>query len=223
MGRFEVTQGEYLSVMGSNPSHFRNGTPVWPEGSGGVVTNELWHPVEQVTWFDATNYCGRLTTRELQAGRLPEGWAYRLPTEAEWEYGCRAGTVTAFHYGTGLYSGMANFDGREEYESSLGTILSSRGFYIGRTVEVGRYDANLWGLCDMHGNVCEWCSDWWSDSLPGGNVTDPEVTTPSFWRVIRGGGGRGDGAFARSANRTRFVPSSSGDDFGFRVVLSPVH
>jgi formylglycine-generating enzyme required for sulfatase activity len=84
MGEYEVTQGEYLDVVGSNPSHF---------------TGDLSRPVEQVSWFDATNYCARLTERQRAAGRLPTGYVYRLPTEAEWEYACRAGTTTRFSYG----------------------------------------------------------------------------------------------------------------------------
>ena len=90
MGRYEVTQGEYSQVMGTNPSEFTNGvdgSAVF--GSAGPVTNELSHPVEQVSWSDATNYCAQLTAREYEAGRLPSGWSYRLPTEAEWEYACQ--------------------------------------------------------------------------------------------------------------------------------------
>ena len=93
MGKYAVTQGEYLALMGSNPSYFTthdyNGNPIRPD---------LNRPVEQVSWIDATNYCAHLTQQEQAAGRLPAGWVYRLPTESEWEYACRAGTTTAFHY-----------------------------------------------------------------------------------------------------------------------------
>lgn len=164
MGKYEVTQGEYTEIVGRNPSYFRNGTELCCGGDGGPVTNEVLHPVEKVTWHDATNYCGRLTERERASGRLPPSWAYRLPTEAEWEYACRGGTTSPFHNGLTLRSGMANFDGRQEYESSVGTIANATGTYLGRTSAVGSYEPNGWGLYDMHGNVEEWCLDWGLDS-----------------------------------------------------------
>jgi len=160
-------------------------------GTGGVVTNELSHPVEEVSWIDATNYCGRLTERERGAGRLPAGWEYRLPTEAEWEYACRAGMRTAFHYGAALRSGMANVDGRYEYPPCGGEYppwcYNASGVYLGRTAAVGSYAPNAWGLYDMHGNVWEWCQDWWAGSLPGGSVTDPTGPETRWERVMRGG------------------------------------
>ena len=118
MGKYPVTQGEYLAVVGSNPSYFRNGTDGTNScGTGDTITNELRHPVEMVSWIDASNYCARLTAQERSAGRLPAGWLYRLPTEAEWEYACRGGTTSAFHYGPALRSGMANFNGVYEYDA----------------------------------------------------------------------------------------------------------
>jgi formylglycine-generating enzyme required for sulfatase activity len=107
MGKYAVTQGEYLALMGSNPSYF---------------TGDLNRPVEQVSWIDATNYCAHLTQQEQAAGRLPVGWVYRLPTESEREYACRAGTTTAFHYGNALHAGMANFYDYYEYDASIGDI-----------------------------------------------------------------------------------------------------
>ena len=137
MGQYEVTQGEYLDVMGSNPSHFRNGVSAdCCGGNGGPITDELRHPVEHLSWEDATNYCGKLTERELAAGRIPAGWRYRLPTEAEWEYACRAGTTTAFYYGPALRQGMADFWTTYEYDSSVGTITTAN-IALGRTTMVG--------------------------------------------------------------------------------------
>src|SRR6266516_1325097 len=146
MGKYEVTQGEYADVVGVNPSYFRNGTIPYREGTGDAVTNELCYPVEQVNWYEATNYCAALSERERSVGRLPAGWVYRLPTEEEWEYACRGGTASAFHYGPALRSGMANFDGRKEYDSSVGTTTNSAGIFLGRPTIVGSYEPNGWGL-----------------------------------------------------------------------------
>ena len=223
MGKYEVTQGDYESVMGSNPSYFRNGTDGSKfGGSGEAVTHELVHPVDLVTWYDATNYCLRLTSRERLAGRLPEGWAYRLPTEAEWEYACRGGTTTAFHYGPALRSGMANVYGRSEYNSSVGTINNPAGVYLGRTTPVGSYEPNGWGLYDMHGNVWEWCLDGFTFvGLPGGRVVDPRGPSTDSNRMFRGGGWNFYARDCRSALRASNVPSDQCASIGFRVVLLP--
>jgi formylglycine-generating enzyme required for sulfatase activity/murein DD-endopeptidase MepM/ murein hydrolase activator NlpD len=206
MAKYAVTQVQYKSVVGTNPSYF----------SG--VTNR---PVEQVSWNDATNYCFQLTRLEQQAGFLPAGWAYRLPTEAEREYACRAGTATAFHYGPALRSAMANFNGRYEYDATLGTTNNPNGIFAGTPEVVGSYTPNDWGLCDMHGNVWEWCFDSWSSSLPGGSVTDPSGPPPGPDRMIRGGAWYDNASFCRSAFRLRSAPTYRGNDTGFRVVLAP--
>ncbi len=220
MGQREVSQGEYMALMEKNPSYFTNGFPAFGSGSG--VTNQMLHPVEQVLWEDATNYCGRLTERERAAGRLLPGYAYRLPTEAEWEYACRAGTTTAYYFGTALRSGMANFDATYEYDSETGHIPNPDGIWLGQTVPGGRYAPNAWGLYDMHGNVWEWCQDWWSERLPGGSVTDPLGPPAGVGHVLRGGCWSSYGWFNRSAFRLyEGRPESCSDGgTGFRVVLA---
>lgn len=206
MGRYEVTQGEYLAVMGSNPSYF---------------IGDLNRPVEQVSWFDAVAYCTALTTREQNAGRLPAGYVYRLPTEAEWEYACRAGTTTPLHFGNELRSGMANFNGHSEYLVGDPYHSNPSGIYLNRTTAVGSYAPNAWGLYDMHGNVWEWCSDWWSANLPGGSVTDPQgPSLGSSERVIRSGAWDAEAHDCRSALRYGNFPAGRYTHDGFRVVLA---
>ena len=195
MGRDEVTQAQYQAVVGSNPSYF-------------VGTNR---PVEQVTWYSAVAYCDALTVQEAAAGRLPNGYEYRLPTEAEWEYCCRAGTTTEWNVGSSLSCGQANF-----YDN---------GYCVppGQTSAVGSYAANAWGLRDMHGNVWEWCLDGWDGSAnyPAGPVTDPYVSSSSGpYRVLRGGSWNIISFICRSAFRYVIFPSFYGN--GFRVVCAPV-
>jgi formylglycine-generating enzyme required for sulfatase activity len=223
MSRYEVTQGEFVAVTGYNPSSFRNGTDgTNSSGSGNAITDDWRHPVESVSWIEAVNYCARLTALERSAGRLPPGWLYRLPTEAEWEYACRDGTTGAFHYGPALRSGMANFHGVHEYDSSLGTTNNPGGLFLGRTTVVGSYEANGWGLYDMHGNVREWCTDVADGSgLPGGRVTDPFGPPLGMPRLVRGGSWSDVGGQCRSAVRNYSAsPGDRYNDCGFRVVLA---
>jgi formylglycine-generating enzyme required for sulfatase activity len=199
MGKFEVTQAQYQAVMGSNPSYF----------SGASL------PVEGVTWHQAVAYCDALTVLEAAAGRLPSGYEYRLPSEAEWEYCCRAGTTTEFHYGATLVCGQANFDYSWHTSSSCGAIA---------TAAVGGYTANAWGLHDMHGNVLEWCLDSWSQlasTYPAGTVSDPFVATGGL-RVVRGGCYADQSAVCRSPRRGSELPTNVYDFLGFRVVCAPV-
>jgi formylglycine-generating enzyme required for sulfatase activity len=214
MGKYLVTQRDYLSVAGSNPSFF-NGIK-----NGVDYGIDLTRPVESVSWFDATNYCTQLTQQERAAGRIPTNCVYRLPTEAEWEFACRAGTRTAFYLGRGLNSGQANFDGRYEYDSSVGSITNASGIHLDRTTPVGSYAANGWGLYDMAGNVWEWCQDWYGP-YPAGSVTDPQGAVTGSYRLIRGGYWFIDAVYCRSAYRSYYYPGFSYDYFGFRVLLAP--
>ena len=194
LGRYEVTQGEYLSVIGSNPSYF---------------TGDTNRPVDQVIWSEATNYCAQLSAQERLAGRLPAGWAYRLPTEAEWEYASRCGSTNRFSYGDDLgYTQLGNY---AWYTASSDSASHT----------VGGKLPNRWGLYDMSGNVWEWCSDWFG-TYPGGSVTDPQGSVlGSGGRVARGCGWDGDAYYCRSAQRGSYVPEFRISTFGFRVVLAP--
>jgi formylglycine-generating enzyme required for sulfatase activity len=212
MGKHLVTQGDYLAVVGSNPSYF---TPT------NGYSQDLTRPVEQVHWSDATNYCALLTARELAAGRIPTNYEYRLPTESEWEYACRAGTTTAFYLGSRLSSGDANFWGQHEYDASAGQIINASGIYLKTTTPVGSYAANGWGLYDMIGNVWEWCEDWYGP-YPAGPVTDPQGAASASNRLARGGDWGGYARFCRSAQRSGSVPSPTSRRTGFRAVLAPV-
>jgi formylglycine-generating enzyme required for sulfatase activity len=142
---------------------------------------------------------------------LPPGWEYRLPTEAQREYACRAGTATATAFGDKLDSTQANFDGNYPYNGA------QNGPYLQRTTEGGSYRANAWGLYDMHGNVAEWCRDSYSAKLPGGS--DPEVTEKTSYRVHRGGAGSLRGGSCRSADRTGHLATSWSHFLGFRVAI----
>lgn len=199
MSRYETTQEEYLAVMGSNPAS---------------TTGDLKRPVEQVSWDDTTNYCAKLTARERTAGRLPAGYVYRLPTEAEWEYACRAGTSTATAYGNSISSTQANFNGDYPYNGA------AKGPYLGKTTKVGSYAPNAWGLCDMHGNVLEWFLDWYG-TYPGGSVTDPRGPTTGSYRGARGGCCYGSASICRTAYRSFSWPGDKYNAVGFRPVLAP--
>jgi formylglycine-generating enzyme required for sulfatase activity len=204
MGKYLVTQADYLAVVGSNPSSF-------PSAKG---------PVETVSWYDATNYCALRTAQERAARLIPTNYVYRLPTESEWEYAARAGTTTAYYLGCDLLSGQENFDGHFQYDCTVGQIYNANGSAIGSTTPVGIFDANPWGLWDMIGNVWEWCQDWYG-LYPSGNVTDPQGAATGSFRVVRGGNWQSQGQMCRSAQRNGgYAPETAQNGIGFRAVLA---
>ncbi|MDR0569072.1 MAG: formylglycine-generating enzyme family protein [Spirochaetaceae bacterium] len=203
MGKYEVTQEEYETVMGTNPSYFKRPNL----------------PVEQVSWFDAVVYCNTRSVREglTQAYTIQEEeivWnhnadGYRLPTEAEWEYACRAGTTSAYHLGDNITTVQVNYDGNYPYNKA------AKGAYREKTTEVGTFTPNAWGLYDMHGNVYEWCWDQYKpyseSGLNGSMLADA---------VLRGGSWYSEARFLRSANRVRAAHDARSYYIGFRVVRS---
>jgi formylglycine-generating enzyme required for sulfatase activity len=200
IGKYEVTQGEWERVMGTTPW---KGQDNLKEGSRYAAT--------YVSWEDATEFVAKLTTQERQAGRLPVGSRYTLPTEAQWEYACRAGTQTAFGFG-GDASRLS------EYAWWGGIFGDGNAKTEQYAHEVGLKKANAWGLHDVHGNVWEWCRDWKDDKLPGG--VDPEQTKQASSRVFRGGSWFYHAVFCRSAVRYFDVPGFRNYNLGFRVVRS---
>jgi formylglycine-generating enzyme required for sulfatase activity len=191
----EVTQREYDRVMGDNPSRFKGDAAL---------------PVEQVSWDDAVAFCKKLTDLDRSLKKIGLDQAYRLPTEAEWEYAARAGSTGARYTVDGL--GPAE---------SLNEIAWWKGNSDSNTHAVRGKKPNAWGLYDMLGNVWEWCSDWYGD-YPSGDVTDPKGPSSGSRRVSRGGSW-GDGASsARSAYRFRFDPGLRQNILGFRPALSSV-
>jgi formylglycine-generating enzyme required for sulfatase activity len=206
LAKHEVTQREYEALLAFNPSEF-SGDPA--------------RPVERVSWEEAVRYCALLTRHEWAVGRLPVGYEYRLPTEAQWEYACRAGTVTAYSFGDDP------------------VLLGEYGWFAGNsggaTHPVGQKKPNPWGLYDMHGNVWEWCADWYGDRYNGGAVDDPQgPASPSSKpdchhlyahgndRCGRGASWSDPAAHCRSASRGGDGADHHHSACGFRVALVPV-
>jgi uncharacterized protein (TIGR02996 family) len=200
LAAYQVTQGMFHHVMGTNPSRFNE------ERRGGPN-----HPVDFVTWIEAEEFCRRLG--ELPA-ELELGHQYRLPTEAEWEHACRSGTSTVFFPGDKLSSYEANFDGTYPYGGAV------RGPYRSRTMPVGSYRPNAFGLYDTHGNVWEWCADWYDEFLYSEREEiDPQGPETGYRRVLRGGSWFNNGGSCRSAYRYFSEPETRDPHVGFRVVL----
>ncbi len=186
LARTELTQAQWEAMDMPNNSYHRGAN----------------RPVTNATWEQAMEYCRRLTKHERRVGRLPDGYAYTLPTEAQWEYACRAG-------GNGDYAGELN---------DLGWYS---GNSEGETHPVAQKRPNAWGLYDMHGNVLEWCRDWYG-GYAGGQRDDPKGASEGSVRVIRGGSWGYGAVFCRSAYRVRLRPDSKWVIVGFRVALAPV-
>ncbi len=195
MGVYEVTQEQYEAVVGENPSEFKGEK----------------NPVEQVSWGDAVEFCKGLSAKT--------GKTVRLPTEAEWEYACRAGTKTRFSFGDadadlhkyGNYCDKSNTDDLEWQEKGHDDEHD-------KTAPVGSYKPNAWGLYDMHGNVYEWCGDWCADSYANAGTRDPQGPASGSLRVLRGGCWGRSPLFCRSACRFRYYPDRRVVGNGFRVV-----
>ena len=179
LGKYEVTQEQWESVMGDNPSS----------------TKGAKLPVTDVSWDDCQEFIKKLNAKT--------NGGYRLPTEAEWEFACRAGTSTAYSYGDSLTKSDANIDNR------AGSIKA-----------VGSYKANVFGLHDMHGNVDEWCEDWFGN-YPPGSVTDPKGPAKGEYRVLRGGSFGCSGSIARSSFRVGDSPTGRDNAAGFRLARTP--
>ena len=194
LGIHEVTQTQYIAVMEENPSRHKF---------------DPSHPVTNAHWEDAGEYCRRLTLLERSVGLLGLDLEYRLPTEAEWEYACRAGTITRFHHGD------------DPDYSELGAYAWYKENSEGSTHPVMTRLPNAWGLTGMHGNVHEWCSDRYG-FLPGGYVEDPKGAREGEMHVIRGGSWLEQAKDCRTADRHRDWFVSDFGNVGFRIALGPV-
>jgi formylglycine-generating enzyme required for sulfatase activity len=194
IGVYTVTQEQWQEVMGNNPSKFKG---------------EKNLPVDSVNWNDCQEFIKKLPEKDKDKK------AYRLPTEAEWEYACRAGTTTPFYFGEAISTEQANYDGNV-YASG------KKGVNRGKTTPVGSFPGNGWGLHDTHGNVWQWCQDWHGD-YPNKDVTDPQGPENGGSRIVRGGSYFNGPAVCRSASRVGVGPGFRSSDyfnFGFRVCFS---
>ncbi len=192
MGVYAVTQEEWQAVTGKNPSFFNKG--------------EKKLPVERVRWGDCQDFLKKLADKEKKP--------YRLPTEAEWEYACRAGTTTAFNFGANISTDQANYLGDSVYGDG------KKGVYRKKTMPVGSFPANAWGLHDMHGNVHQWCQDWYGE-YPQNDVVDPQGPATGKDRVMRGGSWGIYPQYLRSASRYKLAPTWGDDAIGLRVCFNP--
>ncbi len=192
IGKFTITQAQWEAVMNTNPSNFKGAN----------------RPVETVSWNDAVEFCSELSKKT--------GKTYRLPSEAEWEYACRAGTTTAFHFGETITTDLVNYDGNYPYASA------PKGEDRQQTTEVGKFPPNAFGLYEMHGNVYEWCADHWHENYQNA-PNDGTIwlsSDESLYRLLRGGSWSNIAHYCRAAYRGGCQPDNRFNSFGFRVVCS---
>jgi formylglycine-generating enzyme required for sulfatase activity len=192
-GKYPITQAQWQAVMGNNPSYFKGEK----------------RPVETVSWDDAVEFCGKLSQQT--------GKKYRLLSEAEWEYACRAGTTTPFYFGETITSDLVNHNGSSPYANA------PKGLNRRKTTDVGSFPPNAFGLYDMHGNVWEWCSDEWYENY-NGTPTDGSSWEPGTdnTRLLRGGSWSYRAVFCRSAFRLPYGAVLKGWRWGFRVAVASV-
>ncbi len=192
LGVHPVTQTQWKAVMGTEPSHFKGPN----------------RPVEQVSWDECQEFCTKLTAHLNGRGTV------RLPTEAEWECACRAGTTTEYHFGDVINTDLVNYDGNYSWNDS------PKGKYREETTDAGSFPANPWGICDLHGNVWEWCADWYTP-YTADEQTDPCANDKQSneYRVLRGGSWSDYPQYCRAATRGRSAPAIRNDIIGFRVAF----
>ena len=218
------TQRLWKHMTGANPSYFQGENLPAAEKSWKDSVGSLWKslrgakeeavtsddlPVEQVSWEECVDFLKELNADEL----VPAEFAFRLPTEAEWEYACRAGAATPFSWGAALNGEAANCNGRFPYGTNV------KGELLNQTTPVKKYAPNAWGLYDMHGNVWEWCYDWLG-AYPSGSVTDPTGPERGKVRVGRGGCWYSNAELCRSAYRGQGAPTTRFSGLGFRFLLT---
>ncbi|MGK7923285.1 MAG: SUMF1/EgtB/PvdO family nonheme iron enzyme, partial [Trichodesmium sp.] len=192
MSKYPITQAQYQAMMGNNPSNFKGEN----------------RPVEKVSWYDAIEFCKKLSRKT--------GKIYRLPSESQWEYACRAGTTTPFYFGETITSELVNYDGNYTYGNA------AKGKYLKETTDVGSFPPNAFGLYDMHGNVLEWCQDIWHENYNGATTDGTAWKTGSYrnQRLLRGGSWSNSSGNCRSARRYYFYSHIFYNSAGFRVVSS---
>jgi len=239
LGRTEVTYAQWRAVMGTTlEEQVMKNFPHEEAPARLLTAADDDTAMYFVNWQDAMDFCAKLNERARAEGSLPAGYEFRLPTEAEWEYACRAGTTTASYAGPlrflsnnnapaldaiAWYSGNSSvgYNAVRGWDTSTWNNKQYPGGQAG-VRSVGLKQANAWGLHDMIGNVYEWCFDYAGEALPGGSVSDPTGPKSGIDRIVRGGSWHSDAAFCRSAYRTWNVPDGRLPFIGFRIALAPI-
>ena len=196
IGKTEITQEQWQKIMGKNELHPQKPSPFRNDNSE--------YPIVSVSYFDIEIFLKKLN-------EISSEYQFRLPTEAEWEYACRAGTKTPFSFGSCLVDSLANFNAK------VPNKYSALGIYLGHPMPVGSYAPNQWGICDMHGNVWEWVSDWY-EPYTNKKVTDPKGPKDGKEKVIRGGSWYFGAENAKSSHRRTHEPKLWGFSIGFRII-----